>query len=780
MRTAVRDHDNPALDVAILAAASLGVPFFVYHALSERYPYASDRHHRFILEGARVAAQALTSRGIGYAFHLERPGHRGTILHELASEAALVVTEDMPVAPLMGWTESIAEHAPVWAVDTACLAPMRSVPRASTTRAFRFREATRVARRPWLSEPWPVAPAPGDGWVPELPFEPVDLAGDELEVLIAACDIDHSIGPVPHTPGGSNAGYARWDAFRRGGLRAYARRRNDPLRGGVSRMSAYLHYGHVSPFRLAREAAVSGGKGGEKYLDELLVWRELAYALCAHHPQHGTAAALPAWARDTLAENAQDPREELSWERLARGRTGDALWDAAQRSLLIHGELHNNVRMTWGKALLGWTRNVEQALERLVDLNHRYALDGRDPASFGGLLWCLGQFDRPFEPPQPIVGTVRPRSTAQHARRLDVDEYGRRTRRPAWSSPPRVGIVGAGLAGLMAGRVLQDHGLEVVLFDKGRRPGGRANTREHGQFRFDHGAQFLTARHPVVQRYVASWVQEGVVAEWVGTLVRMGGEGVEPANAATRYVGVPGMIALAGHLAGELDVRAGVRITQVQRTGDSWTLVDEDGRVGGAFDQAVIAVPAAQAAPLLTAAPRLREAALGVEMAPCWAGMFVFDRSLDLGFDGAFVADGPISWLARDASKPGRPSAETWVVHAGPAWTRAHADTPRERAAGLLLHEVRHRFGPLPEPVFERAHRWGYALASEPVGSGALYEADLEIGACGDWCRGGRVEGALLSGIAMAGRILGQAPPAPADPLALPSEPEDLLSLGLG
>ncbi|MEQ8330710.1 MAG: FAD-dependent oxidoreductase [Longimicrobiales bacterium] len=787
MRTAVRAHENPALDVALGAAARLGLPVFVYHALSERYPYASDRHHRFILEGATDVSAELAARGIGYAFHLERPGHRGPHLRTLAARAALVVTEDMPVRPLVDWTAAVARHRAVWAVDTACLAPMRAVPRSATTRAFRFRTASDPFRQRWRHEPWPDAEPGSAPFLPDLPFEPVALpspagagggraegaagagpASDGhafLADLVAQCAIDHSVGPVPHTPGGSVAGYARWASFRDGALRHYARDRNDPLRQGVSRMSPYLHYGHVSPFRLAREARAVGGRGAEKYLDELLVWRELAHAFCAAHPEHDTVEGLPGWARDTLRAHEGDDREPLTWERLARGRTGDALWDAAQQSLRIHGELHNNLRMTWGKAFLGWTRTAEEALSRMEDLNHRYALDGRDPASYGGLLWCLGQFDRPFSPERPVFGTVRSRSTDRHAERLDLPAYRRRTARPAWERAPRVAVVGAGLAGLMAGRTLQDHGLDVTVFDKGRRPGGRSNTREHDAHRFDHGAQYFTARDPMVQRLVASWEQAGVVAPWQGRLVRIEGRATEAARAATRWVGTPGMIAVAQHLAADLTVRSATRIVGLSRgaegtvsgAGGRWFLASEEGGEYGPFDRVVVAVPAPQAAELLAPSPELAAAARAVDMAPVWAGLFAFEQRLPLDFDGAFLVDGPLSWIARDSSKPGRAGGERWVVHATSEWTQAHHDTPRERIPALLMTALQERFGSLPDPVFQRAHRWGYARADDAGPDGPLYDPAQGVVVCGDWCEGGRVEGALVSGAAAAGRLLGEA-----------------------
>ena len=309
---------------------------------------------------------------------------------------------------------------------------MRTVPAKARDRAFQFRKATAARREAALAartiDLVPSVPSV----LPALPFAPVDLQEADLADLVASCEIDHMVGPVPHTRGGSRAGYARWAAFRDGGLRRYNARRNDALDDGVSRMSAYLHYGHVSPFRIAREAAAIGGAGAEKFLDELLIWREMSWAWAFHARTHDDLSALPAWAQETLAAHAGDERPTLhDWERLARARTGDALWDAAQTSLLVHGELHNNVRMTWGKMVPLWTRDPARALSTLIDLNHRYALDGRDPNSYGGLLWCLGGFDRPFEPARPVLGTVRPRDTGPTA-----SVWTSRRTRPAQAARP--------------------------------------------------------------------------------------------------------------------------------------------------------------------------------------------------------------------------------------------------------------------------------------------------------------------------------------------------------
>lgn len=825
MRTAVRGHENPALDTALRVAQELKVGVLVYHALSERYPFASDRHHRFILDGARDVEEELAGRGVPYAFHLQRDGSepwcRGPHLKTLAARASVVITEDASWAPLRRWTDVVSEHtdAPVLLVDTACVYPCRRVPRSAAGRAYKLRKAisseweVRIAAG-WCDSPVPDTawgpggppPSPGSGAIDEtfdLPFQPLDFRGADGQRLenaawharvsgwISRCRIDHAVPPVPGSPGGSRAGYARWEAFRDRGLKGYAGRRNNALVDGVSRMSPYLHYGHVSPLRIAGEASRVGGKGADKYLDELLVWRELAHAFCLHHPDHDTVRVLPDWARRTLAEHESDERPEvLSWEQLARAESGDPLWDAAQRSLLIHGELHNNVRMTWGKAVLRWTPDAATALRMLLDLNHRYALDGRDPNSYGGILWCLGGLDRPFDPEKPIFGRVRPRSTEYHARRLDVEEYARRTGRPAVASRPRVGVIGAGVAGLACANTLADQGWDVVVIDKGRRPGGRTNTRESrddASRRFDHGAQYFTARDPRFRRHVASWVQQGWVAEWTADILRIPADG-EPETLPRRerdprWVAVPGMQTFCDALATGLDVRCGMRVTRIEES-EGWRLVMEEGESIDTLDAIVVTAPPAQAADLFETvgpgAPCADEvAAWAVEardasVSPTWAAMFEFDgEEAPTGVPADALLDeaGSVAWAARDSSKPGRPDDfERWVVHGSTQFSTGRLENDAGEVAQLLLGEFREVTrrvgGSVGTPRWASAHRWRYALVeSGPQGdcrcsAGGLAWAGDVFDAAGR----ARVEAAWLSGVAAAGRLMNRAaggPPAP-------------------
>ena len=759
-RTAVRAHENPALDVALTLAAHLGLPVFVYHALSERYPYASDRHHMFILEGARDVATALAARGIGTAFHLEREGHRGPHLVTLARRASVVVTELMPVAPLVQWTATLRDaiEAPIWQVDTACVVPVTLTTK-PYDRAFVYRDATASLRRARVALPWQDVTSAAPPFVPELPFEPIDLASADLPSLIAQCHIDHSIGPVADTRGGTTAGLTRWREFVDSGrLDRYDRSRNDPARGdGVSRMSAYLHYGMVSPLQLARDVATMTSEGAAKWLDELLVWRELAYTFCFHRADHATIDAVPAWARATLAEHESDARDLFDWERLSRGTTGDLFWNAMQHSLRAHGEIHNNVRMTWGKAFPGWTPTAAHALAQSIDLNHRYALDGRDPASYGGLLWCLGQFDRPFTPANRQLGTVRGRATGDQAARVNVAKYTRHVERPVYATPQSVAVIGAGLSGLTCARTLVDHNVSVTVFEKSRGLGGRCATRRDGPWAFDHGAQYFTVRDARLAPFIRSWQQRGVIDVWQGALAVREAGVWQPAKAGVRrWVAVPGMSALGTHLGEGLDVRRDTAVAHVQREGRQWRLVADSGADLGVFDVVLTCVPAPQAVALLSPiAPDLVQQASRAEMFPTWATMLVLRDRPEFAFDGAFLNDDPVlSWISRDASKPSRTSGETWVLHASRAWTLAHRDDDAPRVADAMVAAFASATGISAAPVHAVAHRWRYALPDPVSADTALYDAALGLGAGGDWCGGPRIEGALLSGLALAGRVM--------------------------
>lgn len=324
------------------------------------------------------------------------------------------------------------------------------------------------------------------------------------------------------------------------------------------------------------------------------------------------------------------------------------------------------------------------------------------------------------------------------------------------SGLPSVGIIGAGVAGLTCARHLANHGVPVTVVDKGRRPGGRLATRHADGWQFDHGAQFFTAREPAFRAVVDDWRARGVVAPWNGRFVTLGrGVPTRAADPAERLVGVPRMQALAADLARDLRVKNEVRIARLGFTEAAWHVYDETGADAGGFDHVVLALPAPQAA-VLVEGTTLALDARAILMAPCWTVLLGYPSRLDLQFDGAFISDTSLAWAARDASKPGRPDTEAWVLQASPEWSMAHLEEAPDVIRDALVGDfvALTRLDAARAWTFATAHRWRFALATLQRREPFLFDRDLRIGLCGDWCGGARVEGAFLSGRAMAMRLL--------------------------
>ncbi|MEO1007250.1 MAG: FAD-dependent oxidoreductase [Planctomycetota bacterium] len=329
-------------------------------------------------------------------------------------------------------------------------------------------------------------------------------------------------------------------------------------------------------------------------------------------------------------------------------------------------------------------------------------------------------------------------------------------------SPGIVGIVGGGLAGLAAAERLRAAGVEVRVFDKGRGPGGRASTRRHDAddraLTFDHGAQYFTVRDDRFAAVVDRWVEAGAAQQWTGTIVAIDapGEATPKPDGPARYVGTPGMNAIVKRTAKDLAVRFGVRVAAIERDGVGWLLSGKDGESLLRCDAVVVAVPAPQAAALLVAMPALQRVATSIDMAPCWAAMIESAEPIAAPGDGLFVniEGNPLSWASREASKPGRAPGQRWVLHAGGDWSRASIDREPADVAGDLVDAFASALDvERPLIVHAAAHRWRYALAGGDALEAPLHGDGLAL--AGDWCRGGRIEGAYLSGIDAAERLLG-------------------------
>ena len=334
----------------------------------------------------------------------------------------------------------------------------------------------------------------------------------------------------------------------------------------------------------------------------------------------------------------------------------------------------------------------------------------------------------------------------------------------------RIAIIGAGVAGLACARRLAERGHAVRLFDDGDEPGGRVATLKTELGGFDTGAQYFTARDPAFAAEVHDWSGAGIVEPWAAVPASLAGHRAVRVDdrrgiVTLRWVGVPGMVTLARHLAEGLDLQRASRVAHVQRAGDAWRLDIVDAPIANAteatYDAVIVAVPAAAAVSLLAEAPALAVRASKARIAPCWALFAAFEESIDAVLDQgsaafgdcAFVEAGRLAWIARESSKPERRPGERWTLHAQSGWSAEHFNDDPEDVKTKLVSAFRDATGTHEQPIRLLVRRWREALVTTPLDGSVLWDAATRIGACGDWCRGHRVEDAWLAGVALADTI---------------------------
>ncbi len=450
-----RGESNYSLQRAIEWARELDKPLVIFEALRCGYRWASDRIHQFVIQGMADNAAHFAGRPVHYYPYLEpEPGAGKGLLEALAQRASVVVSDDFPCFFLPHMIQSAAKQIPTRfeLVDSNGLLPMRAANKVFA-RAFDFRRFLQKNLRPHLDD-FP-EPDPLDGVkLPRLnrlpstiletwpAADPAVLAKDASR--LARFPIDHHVGVVP-TRGGARAARRTLRQFLDQRLPEYATARNQPEQEVTSGLSPYLHFGHMSVHEVFTETTLradwsrrqlsnkaDGSSTGwwgaseelESFLDELITWREIGYNMCSQRSDYDRYESLPDWAQTTLAEHARDPRPNVyELAQFEAAETKDALWNAAQRQLVREGRMHNYLRMLWGKKILEWTASPRAALDIMLELNNKYALDGRNPNSYSGIFWVLGRYDRAWGPERPIFGKIRYMSSENTARKVKVKDY---------------------------------------------------------------------------------------------------------------------------------------------------------------------------------------------------------------------------------------------------------------------------------------------------------------------------------------------------------------------
>ncbi|MEP6848792.1 MAG: deoxyribodipyrimidine photo-lyase [Acidobacteriota bacterium] len=421
-----RIDNNHALIYAIRKANEFKLPVLVYEGLKYYYPWANDRLHTFILEGVEEKRKAFEKLGIRYIFYLQKDKHSlAQTVAKLAKDAAVIVTDDFPCFIIPEHNRRISDRAsvPVYAVDSNGIVPMSR---------FEKEEYAAYTIRPKINRLL-------TNYLKPLPRENVEIKSMDLKVdcpetivtaenitkLVGECDIDHSVTASRVYQGGTANGRKRLKTFVENILPDYDKARSKPDRDGSSRLSSYLHFGFLSSLEVALVVQDADAPQGSKdaFLEELIVRRELSYNFTLHNEEYNSLESLPAWVQKTMREHIDDERQFIySLKELENGETHDELWNAAQREMVVTGEMHNYVRMLWGKNVIAWTKSYEEAFAILEHLNNKYCLDGRNPNSYAGILWCFGKHDRPWME-RPVFGTIRYMTSGSTGKKFDSQKY---------------------------------------------------------------------------------------------------------------------------------------------------------------------------------------------------------------------------------------------------------------------------------------------------------------------------------------------------------------------
>jgi deoxyribodipyrimidine photo-lyase len=421
-----RVESNHALAHAARLANELDLPLLFYEGLTCAYPYANDRLHTFILEGAPETGRRLAALGIGYVFHLRRRrSDPDDALYRLARDAAVIVTDDYPCFIAAAHNARVPAKIKVayFAVDSSCIVPMNALEKreyaARTIRPKIHRllpEYLRPVARIVVKRRWQC---------PQSPLH-TTVTSDNIDALVASCEIDHTVPPSSSIRGGRTAAEKCLRDFQRHKLSRYAREKNEPASHATSGLSPYLHFGHISSLEVALAVKAYAARHrlmADEFLEELIVRRELAFNFARFAGPSPSLSHLPDWALATMKKHARDKRPHLyTRDQFIGAQTHDPLWNAAQKQMRVEGRIHGYYRMYWGKKIIEWSPTYQDAFDTMVQIHDRFALDGRDPNTYANILWCFGLHDRPW-PERPVFGTIRYMSFEGMRRKTEVDIY---------------------------------------------------------------------------------------------------------------------------------------------------------------------------------------------------------------------------------------------------------------------------------------------------------------------------------------------------------------------
>ncbi|MCQ1534289.1 deoxyribodipyrimidine photo-lyase [Methanosarcina sp. KYL-1] len=442
-----RVEDNWALLFARGMAFDSGVPVVVLFCLADEFLGAGGRQYVFMLKGLQELEQALAEKNIPFFFLRGDPGKTIPLFVKKYGIGTLV-TDFSPLRIKRGWAEQAASglEVPFYEVDAHNVVPCWEASPKQEYAAHTFRPKLQALLLGFLEDFPELEPnselnselnsklnsglhefsTGGTGNGPEIVRNLQEMGLEELlPEGLRGKSADPFFEPEHFKPG-EKAAREVLETFLSERLDSYNALRNDPTKRGVSDLSPYLHFGQLSAQRVAIEVetAKADEEAKKAFLDELLVWKEIADNFCYYSPAYDSFEGFPAWVKESLNSHRKDPREYVyTLEEFEAGKTHDPLWNASQMELLRRGKMHGYMRMYWAKKILEWSESPEKALEIAISLNDRYELDGRDPNGYAGIAWSIGGVhDRAWRE-RAVIGKLRYMSYEGCRRKFDVDAY---------------------------------------------------------------------------------------------------------------------------------------------------------------------------------------------------------------------------------------------------------------------------------------------------------------------------------------------------------------------
>lgn len=446
---------NFALEYAVAWANKLKKPLLIYEGLSCDIPWASDRFHKFLIEGMHENATECDRLGISCYTYVEfNPGEGEGLVENLIQNSCLTIADEFPVYIIRPYNRLMSSKAnvPYITVDSNGLIPLGLTEKEPYSAFFFRMTMQKYFKEAFLNPP------------KENPLDDVIIKNqvqlsdhflnkypdarplfDNIADTVSKLKIDHSVKALT-VKGTRSFALDKMKTFLDIKLSDYADKRNDPDADMSSGLSGWLHYGKISEYEIVKASLQKqpeswnidqikynkgqryGFFGGhtyiESFLDELITWREVGFHFCHHVKNYDKFNSLPDWAIESLESHSSDKREYIyTLDQFEKAQTHDPIWNAAQRQLVREGYIHNYLRMLWGKKVLEWTNHPQTALEYLIHLNNKYAIDGRDPNSYSGIFWIFGRFDRPWGPERPIYGKVRYMTSDNTAKKVKLKSY---------------------------------------------------------------------------------------------------------------------------------------------------------------------------------------------------------------------------------------------------------------------------------------------------------------------------------------------------------------------